>query len=110
VWHFAHALAARSPEDWEPLEAYLGKVAVLASHYAAAFGAVMTTEVNCGQARGPLQLTFSRSIDPVVSAEFAITRCAVTNEKDVDKADHRAQVQRTLRSVLMPRLHQRQAR
>jgi CRISPR-associated protein Csd2 len=49
------------------------------------FGAVMTTEVNCGQVRGPLQLTFSRSIDPVVSAEFAITRCAVTNEKDVDK-------------------------
>ena len=46
------------------------------------FGAVMTTEVNCGQVRGPLQLTFSRSIDPVVSAEFAITRCAVTNEKD----------------------------
>jgi CRISPR-associated protein Csd2 len=49
------------------------------------FGAVMATEVNCGQVRGPLQLTFSRSIDPVVSAEFAITRCAVTNEKDVDK-------------------------
>jgi CRISPR-associated protein Csd2 len=49
------------------------------------FGAVMTTEVNCGQVRGPLQLTFSRSIDPIVSAEFAITRCAVTNEKDVEK-------------------------
>lgn len=49
------------------------------------FGAVMTTDVNCGQVRGPLQLTFSRSIDPIVSAEFAITRCAVTNEKDVDK-------------------------
>jgi CRISPR-associated protein Csd2 len=49
------------------------------------FGAVMTTEVNCGQVRGPLQLTFARSIDPVVSAEFAITRCAVTNEKDIDK-------------------------
>jgi len=49
------------------------------------FGAVMTTEVNCGQVRGPLQLTFSRSIDPVVTSEFAITRCAVTNEKDVDK-------------------------
>lgn len=49
------------------------------------FGAVMTTEVNAGQVRGPLQLTFSRSIDPVVSAEFAITRCAVTNEKDIDK-------------------------
>ena len=49
------------------------------------FGAVMTTEVNCGQVRGPLQLTFSRSIDPIVSAEFAITRCAVTNEKDIEK-------------------------
>jgi CRISPR-associated protein Csd2 len=49
------------------------------------FGAVMATEVNCGQVRGPLQLTFSRSIDPIVSAEFAITRCAVTNEKDVGK-------------------------
>lgn len=49
------------------------------------FGAVMTTDVNCGQVRGPLQLTFARSIDPVVSAEFAITRCAVTNEKDTDK-------------------------
>lgn len=49
------------------------------------FGAVMTTEVNCGQVRGPIQLTFSRSLDPVISAEFAITRCAVTNEKDAEK-------------------------
>ncbi|MEO6817517.1 MAG: type I-C CRISPR-associated protein Cas7/Csd2 [Edaphobacter sp.] len=46
------------------------------------FGAVMTTEVNCGQVRGPLQLTFARSIDPIVSAEFAITRCAVTKENE----------------------------
>jgi CRISPR-associated protein Csd2 len=49
------------------------------------FGAVMSTDINCGQVRGPLQLTFARSIDPIVSAEFAITRCAVTNEKDIDK-------------------------
>ncbi len=49
-----------------------------------AFGAVMTTDVNCGQVRGPIQLTFSRSLDPVVSAEFAITRCAVTNKKDAE--------------------------
>jgi CRISPR-associated protein Csd2 len=49
------------------------------------FGAVMATDVNCGQVRGPLQLTFARSIDPVVSAEFAITRCAVTNERDIEK-------------------------
>jgi CRISPR-associated protein Csd2 len=48
-------------------------------------GAVMTTEVNSGQVRGPIQLTFARSLDPVVSAEFAITRCAVTNEKEAEK-------------------------
>jgi CRISPR-associated protein Csd2 len=50
-----------------------------------AFGAVMTTEINAGQVRGPIQLTFSRSLHPVVPSEFAITRCAVTNDKDVDK-------------------------
>ena len=50
------------------------------------FGAVMTTEVNCGQVRGPVQLTIGRSISPVVSTEYAITRVAVTNKKDaVDK-------------------------
>lgn len=49
------------------------------------FGAVMTTEVNSGQVRGPIQLTIARSIDPVVAAEFSITRCAVTNEKDLEK-------------------------
>lgn len=49
------------------------------------FGAVMTTEVNSGQVRGPIQLTFSRSLHPVVTAEFAITRCAVTNEKEAAK-------------------------
>ncbi len=49
------------------------------------FGAVMTTEVNTGQVRGPIQLTFARSLDPIISAEFAITRCAVTNERDVSK-------------------------
>lgn len=50
-----------------------------------AFGAVMTTDVNAGQVRGPIQLTFSRSLDRVVTAEFAITRCAVTNDKDLEK-------------------------
>lgn len=50
-----------------------------------AFGAVMTTEINSGQVRGPIQFTMARSIDPVVSAEFSITRCAVTNERDLDK-------------------------
>ena len=49
------------------------------------FGAVMSTEVNCGQVRGPVQLSFARSIDPIVSSEHAITRTSVTNAKDVDK-------------------------
>lgn len=49
------------------------------------FGAVMTTEVNTGQVRGPAQLTFATSIDPVLPLEVTITRVAVTNEKDADK-------------------------
>lgn len=49
------------------------------------FGAVMSTEVNCGQVRGPVQLSFARSIDPIVSSEHAITRSSVTNERDLDK-------------------------
>jgi len=50
-----------------------------------AFGAVMTTEVNCGQVRGPIQINFSKSIDPVLPEEISITRMAVTNEKDLEK-------------------------
>lgn len=49
------------------------------------FGAVMTTGVNCGQVRGPIQLTLARSIDPIVSAEHSITRCAVTTQAEADK-------------------------
>jgi CRISPR-associated protein Csd2 len=46
------------------------------------FGAVMTTGVNCGQVRGPVQLTFARSIGSILSLEHAITRKSVTNEED----------------------------
>ncbi len=49
------------------------------------FGAVMTTEVNCGQVRGPVQLNFARSMDPIVPLEVSITRMAVTNERDLEK-------------------------
>lgn len=51
------------------------------------FGAVMTTEINCGQVRGPVQLTFARSIDPIIQQEITITRMAVTSEKDAEKKD-----------------------
>ncbi len=54
-----------------------------------AFGAVMTTFVkaslNCGQVRGPVQLGFARSIDPIVSQEVTITRVAITTEDDAAK-------------------------
>jgi len=46
------------------------------------FGAVMTTQVNTGQVRGPVQLTFARSIDPVVPLDLSITRVAVTRPED----------------------------
>lgn len=51
------------------------------------FGAVMTTKVNCGQVRGPVQLAFSRSIDPIVSLEQSITRMAVTTEEEAKKQE-----------------------
>lgn len=50
-----------------------------------AFGAVMSTEVNCGQVRGPIQLSFARSVEPIVTSEHAITRSSVTNERDLEK-------------------------
>lgn len=46
------------------------------------FGAVMSVGVNCGQVRGPVQLTFARSIDPVTLLDLSITRVAVTREED----------------------------
>lgn len=49
------------------------------------FGAVMTTEINSGQVRGPVQVAFASSIDPVIPMEVSITRMAVTNEKDLEK-------------------------
>jgi CRISPR-associated protein Csd2 len=50
-----------------------------------AFGAVMSTEVNCGQVRGPVQISFARSVEPIVTLEHTITRSSVTNERDLEK-------------------------
>lgn len=49
------------------------------------FGAVMSTGLNAGQVRGPMQLTFARSIDPVQPTDLAVTRVAVTDAKDREK-------------------------
>lgn len=51
------------------------------------FGAVMSTGVNCGQVRGPVQLTFARSIDPIIAQEHSITRMAVATEAEAEKQD-----------------------
>ncbi|MEO8671927.1 MAG: type I-C CRISPR-associated protein Cas7/Csd2 [Tahibacter sp.] len=50
-----------------------------------AFGAVMSTGINCGQVRGPIQLTFARSVDPIVQLEHSITRMAVATEAEAEK-------------------------
>ncbi len=49
------------------------------------FGAVMSTGKNAGQVRGPIQLTFARSVDPVATTEHSITRMAVATEKEAEK-------------------------
>ena len=49
------------------------------------FGAVMSTGKNAGQVRGPVQMTFGRSIDPIVSSEHSITRMAVATEAEAEK-------------------------
>ena len=49
------------------------------------FGAVLSVGANAGQVRGPVQMTFARSVEPIVSLEHSITRMAVTKAEDVDK-------------------------
>lgn len=49
------------------------------------FGAVMSTGVNCGQVRGPVQFTFARSVEPIMPLEISITRMAATTEKDAEE-------------------------
>lgn len=51
------------------------------------FGAVMSTGINCGQVRGPVQLTFARSADPIVATEHSITRMAVATEKEAESQE-----------------------
>ncbi|NLP25889.1 MAG: type I-C CRISPR-associated protein Cas7/Csd2 [Clostridiales bacterium] len=55
------------------------------------FGAVMTTfvksKLNCGQVRGPVQICFAKSIDPIIPQEITITRVAITTEQDAKKKE-----------------------
>lgn len=51
------------------------------------FGAVMSTGINCGQVRGPVQITFARSINPIIAQEHSITRMAVTTEAEAENQE-----------------------
>ena len=71
------------------------------------FGAVMTTKINCGQVRGPVQLGMARSIDPVFPQELSITRMAATNAAERNSTDSDAegnmQANRTMgRKAIVP--------
>ncbi|MDR2507434.1 MAG: type I-C CRISPR-associated protein Cas7/Csd2 [Candidatus Accumulibacter sp.] len=69
-----------------PQERDKGKAKMCEKYYdIRTFGAVMSTGANAGQVRGPVQLTFARSIDPIVTLEHSITRMAVTTEADAVK-------------------------
>lgn len=67
------------------------------------FGAVMSTEVNAGQVRGPVQFTFARSQDPILGLDFAITRVALTNpDKKQDASDKTARSGTMGRKAFVP--------
>lgn len=71
------------------------------------FGGVMSTEINCGQVRGPVQLTFAESIDPINPLDHTLTRVAVTNEeksKEQD-GDNREMGQKTTVPYALYRAH-----
>jgi CRISPR-associated protein Csd2 len=81
----AFAALGRKPDSKKPKDDELTKF--MCKHFfdIRAFGAVMTTEVNCGQVRGPVQLTFARSQDQIFQQEVTITRQAVANVRDAEK-------------------------
>jgi len=66
------------------------------------FGAVMTTDVNCGQVTGPVQLAFARSIEPVVPLEITITRMAVATEAEAEKQKGGGKAQTMGRKHIVP--------
>ncbi|MDR1242810.1 MAG: type I-C CRISPR-associated protein Cas7/Csd2 [Deltaproteobacteria bacterium] len=71
------------------------------------FGAVMSTGTNCGQVRGPVQLAFAKSCDPVVPREVTITRMAVTTEKEAEaqKGDNRTMGNKFIIPYALYRMH-----
>jgi len=86
--HIEEALKEAKPRKLPSEEVEKGKVKMCEDYYdIRTFGAVMTltSAPNCGQVRGPIQMTFSRSIDPIVVFEHSITRMAVATEAEAEK-------------------------
>lgn len=81
----AYDYLGRKPDSKKPKDDELTKFMCQNFFDIRAFGAVMTTEVNCGQVRGPVQINFAHSMDPIFPQEITITRLAVANVKDAEK-------------------------
>ncbi len=81
----AYAALGRKPDSKKPKDEELTKFMCKNFFDIRAFGAVMALEVNCGQVRGPVQLTFARSQDQIFQQEVTITRQAVANVRDAEK-------------------------
>jgi CRISPR-associated protein Csd2 len=77
----AKAKPAKSPKQRKAREAIKAKMCELYDDIRL-FGAVLTAGTNAGQIRGPMQLTFARSVKPILQQDAAITRCAITKESD----------------------------
>ncbi len=71
------------------------------------FGAVMSTDVNCGQVRGPVQFAFATSADPIVPLEQSVTRMAVTTEKEAESqsGDNRTMGRKSIVPYALYRAH-----
>ncbi len=71
------------------------------------FGAVMSTGVNCGQVRGPVQFAFATSVDPISTLEQSVTRMAVTTQKEADSqgGDNRTMGRKTIVPYALYRAH-----
>ena len=86
--HIAEAKRAAGVEDCAKAKeaVYAGRKKACELFYdVRTFGAVMSTGPNAGQVRGPVQLGFARSVEPVIPQEITITRVAITTEADAEK-------------------------
>ncbi len=82
------AIKGANPRKPTGKEVERGRVRMCEDYYdIRTFGAVLSLKSapNCGQVRGPIQMTFARSVDPIVALEHSITRMAVATEKEAEK-------------------------